>query len=201
MTKRSFAVTYDYRCPFARNVHEHVVAGLGAGADWDVVFSPFSLTQAHVEDGALPVWEDQAKASHLLATEAGLAVRDNWPDRFADVHLALFAARHDEARDLRDEAVVRDILRGAGLDDNDVFEAVRGGAPHATFRKEHEAAVAGHKVFGVPTFVMGERAVFVRILTRPNGDGVGARATVDHVLDLMSDHADLNEFKHTTIPR
>ena len=27
----SFGVTFDYRCPFARNAHEHLVAGLQAG--------------------------------------------------------------------------------------------------------------------------------------------------------------------------
>jgi hypothetical protein len=36
-----FAVTWDYRCPFARNAHEHVLAGLADGADWDVTFVPF----------------------------------------------------------------------------------------------------------------------------------------------------------------
>ena len=46
-----FAVTWDYRCPFARNAHEHVVLGLAAGAPWDVTFLPFSLDQVHVEEG------------------------------------------------------------------------------------------------------------------------------------------------------
>ena len=27
----TFAVNWDYRCPFARNAHEHVVAGLATG--------------------------------------------------------------------------------------------------------------------------------------------------------------------------
>ena len=27
----AFSVTWDYRCPFARNAHEHVLAGLDAG--------------------------------------------------------------------------------------------------------------------------------------------------------------------------
>ena len=27
-----FAVNWDYRCPFARNAHEHLVEGLDAGA-------------------------------------------------------------------------------------------------------------------------------------------------------------------------
>ena len=29
----AFEITYDYRCPFARNAHEHVLDALEAGAD------------------------------------------------------------------------------------------------------------------------------------------------------------------------
>ena len=36
----SFAVTFDYRCPFARNAHEAVVTGLREKRDWDVRFLP-----------------------------------------------------------------------------------------------------------------------------------------------------------------
>ena len=201
VSTRSFSVTYDYRCPFARNMHEHVVEALRGGADWEVEFIPFSLSQVHVEDGATPVWEDPAKASHLLAMEAGLAVRDHWPEQFAAVHVALFAARHDEGRDLRDEEVVRDVLRTAGVDDDEALAKVAGGGPRATFRKAHESAVSEHNVFGVPTFIMGERAVFVRVMTRPAGDAMLGRVTVDRVLDLVAGYPELNELKHTTIPR
>ena len=45
---------FDYRCPFARNGHESVVAGLRDGRDWDVTFVPFSLDQVHVEEGEPP---------------------------------------------------------------------------------------------------------------------------------------------------
>ena len=50
----SFAVTWDYRCPFARNACEHLAVALEAGAAWDVTFVPFSLNQAHAELGAPP---------------------------------------------------------------------------------------------------------------------------------------------------
>ena len=63
----SFAVTWDYRCPFARNIHEHLVAGLEAGADWDVSFSAFSLSQVHVHEGEPDVWDDPSKRDGLLA--------------------------------------------------------------------------------------------------------------------------------------
>lgn len=197
----SFGVTYDYRCPFARNAHEHVLAALRAGAPWDVEFVPFSLTQSHVEEGGTPVWDDPAKASDLVAIEAGLVVRDRFPDQFFDVHLGLFAARLDEGRDLRDESVVRDVLLANGVDAEDVLAEVAGEGPRRMFRKVHEEAVATHHVFGVPTFIVGPHAVFVRIMTRPEGDEERARSTIDHVIELIENHDELNEFKHTTIGR
>ena len=46
--RQTFAVTWDYRCPFARIGHEHVLDALEAGAPWDVTFVPFFLNQSHV---------------------------------------------------------------------------------------------------------------------------------------------------------
>ncbi|MCA1656353.1 MAG: hypothetical protein LC713_01320 [Actinobacteria bacterium] len=88
MSHREFAVTWDYRCPFARNFWEHVLDGLAAGADWDVAFVPFSLDQAHVEEGEPDVWDRDEPAPGLLAMEAGIAVRDRFADRLAVVHRA-----------------------------------------------------------------------------------------------------------------
>ena len=127
MTK-SFGVTYDYRCPFARNAHEHVIAALRSGADWEVDFVPFSLSQVHVEEDDVPVWDDPDRASELLALESSLVVAERFADRFLDVHEALFAARHDEARDLRDRAVVMDVLRTNGVDDEEVAAVLEDGS-------------------------------------------------------------------------
>ena len=201
MEPRRFAVTYDYRCPFARNAHEHVVAALDDGAGWTVEFVPFSLTEAHREDGEPSAFERADQGTAMTAMEAGIVVRDRFPDRFTALHMALFTARHDDGRDLRDEAVVRDVLRGQGVDDDAVFDAIADGWPRAVFRAGHEAAVADHQVFGVPTFIAGDASAFVRIMSRPDGDAALARATVDHVLDLLVSHPELNEFKHTSIER
>jgi hypothetical protein len=54
-------------------------------------------------------------------------------------------------------------------------------------------------VFGVPTFIVGDDAVFVRLMARPEGDADLARTTVDRVLGLITHHPDLNEFKHTRL--
>jgi hypothetical protein len=195
---RSFAVTFDYRCPFARNVHEHLVAGLRAGADWDVRFSPLSLSQLKVEPGGTDMWDEPELDSGLLALLVGVAVRDGQPEHFLAVHQALFALRHDEARDLRDEAELRRVVTAAGADADAAFAAVASGAPLEAVRKEHEAAVTGHDVWGVPTFVVGDHAVFVRLMNRPT-DGETARRSIDRVVEMAGDWPELNEFKHTSL--
>ncbi len=200
---RTFAVTWDYLCPFAYNVHAHVVTALEAGADWEVRFIPFSLKQVHLAAGEPAVWDrhDRADLSGVLALLAGLAVRDHLPDRFPAAHLSLFAARHDDGRDLGDEAVLRGALARVGVDAGQVFDLVNAGAPQAVLREEHAAAVARHGVFGVPTLIDGDDAVFVRLMHRPSGDPDLSRGTIERVLELMTHWPDLNEFKHTRPPR
>ncbi|MGA8295906.1 MAG: DsbA family protein [Acidimicrobiales bacterium] len=201
MTSREFTVNFDYRCPFARNAHEHVLAALEAGADYRVRFLPFSLSQAHVEEGGVPVWDNPDELPNLVAVAAGIAVRDRFPTQFPAAHRALFAARHDESQDLRDESVVRKTLERVGVDVDAVFADLAAGWPYERFRAEHEDSVARHSAFGVPTFVLDEKAVFVRLMTRPDGDGARSIDTIDRVLSLISDHSELNELKYTTIPR
>ena len=197
----SFTVTWDYRCPFARNAVEHVLLGLEAGAPWQVRFAPFSLNQAHVREGDTDVWDDPAMRSTLRAMQVGIAVRDRFPDKFGRVHHALFAARHDDGRDLREDDVLRAVLTEQGLDAEAVFADVDEGRPLDTFRREYEQLVAEHSVFGVPTFVADGQAVFVRLMHRPLGDADLACRTVDRVLDLVTGWPELNELKHTSIPR
>ncbi|HTX63061.1 MAG TPA: DsbA family protein [Acidimicrobiales bacterium] len=201
MSSRAFTVTWDYLCPFARNAHEHLVAGLDDGAPWDVTFVPFSLMQTHVEEGGTPVWELQEKARGVLALEAGVVVRDRFPDRFRAAHVALFGARHDEGKDLSDPEVVRGALEAVGVPADQVFAEIQNGWPLEALRAEHEKAVSEHAVFGVPTFIADGDAVFVRFMTRPEGDGARARAVIERAVDLLCDHPELNEFKHTKIPR
>jgi hypothetical protein len=38
-------------------------------------------------------------------------------------------------------------------------------------------------------------------MTRPEGDASLARMTIEHVLELLVIHPEINEFKHTSISR
>lgn len=194
-----FAVTWDYRCPFARNAHEHVLAGLAAGAGWDVTFVPFSLGQVHVEEGQAPIWDRPGDDSGLLALQVGVWVRDAAPEVFRSVHGALFAARHDQGLDLRDRDVLAKVLADAGLDAAEAFARVDDGSLLQLVRAEHEAAAKDHDVWGVPTFIAGGGAAFVRLMDRPGDDGEHARRSIERVVTLLTEAPTLNEFKHTSL--
>ena len=194
---RQFALTWDYRCPFARNAHEALVAGLREGRDWDVRFWPFSLDQVHVEEGETPAWErglDQKGTGGIRALLWGIAVRDTFADKFLDYHVAAFRARHDEGKKIAEEAVLREVAAGVGLDPDAVAEEVASGRPLKALEAEHTEAVDRFAVFGVPTIIEGDEAVFVRLMDRGNVDDFA------HALDLVPSTR-LNEFKRAKIPR
>jgi DSBA-like thioredoxin domain-containing protein len=199
----SFSVTWDYRCPFARNAHEHVLTALEAGADWDVRFVPFSLGQVHVGEGDTDVWDEPEKDTGIVALQAGVVVRDRFPEKFFAVHRDLFAARHDHGLKLKDPEVVRDVLVRHGIDADEVFAAIDDGTALKQIRTEHEAAVEHHNVWGVPTFISGDEAVFVRLMDRaPEGtDPESSRRSIERVVELLDGWPELNEFKHTGIKR
>ena len=195
----SFAISWDYRCPFARNAHEHVIAGLEAGAEWGVTFLPFSLDQVHVADGDPDVFDVPEGRRSLAALAAGVAIRDHHPDQFLAFHRAMFSARHDKGRDIRDESVVRAVINEQDLN----AEAIMGRFDDSVdvIRDIHLEAVRDHAMFGVPTFVVGDRAVFVRLMNRAGSDPQQSVDTIERVLDIVQDVPNLNEYKFTKIPR
>jgi 2-hydroxychromene-2-carboxylate isomerase len=193
---RTISVTFDYRCPFAYNGNLATVNHLREGGDLDVRFVPFSLDQVHVAEGEPAVWEREPAdwGTGVLSLLYGIAVRDAFPDEFLDAHVALFAARHDHGLQLQDEAVLRDAVASAGLDPDAVAEEAWSGRPLKTLASEHSDCVDRYSVFGVPTFIEGDEAAFVRFMDRGNVDDLV------RMLDLLQWSA-LNEFKRPRIPR
>lgn len=197
---RTFGLTWDYRCPYAHIVHDHVVTGLRAGADWDVTFLAFSLGQSHVEYGQPDVWDEPTRDSGLLALQVGVAVRDHFPQHFLDVHDGLFKLRHRRSGSLVMRDQLSAVLTDAGVEPDAVFAEVNRGAPLAAIKQEHTSYARSHDVWGVPTFVVGDAAVFVRLLDPADGNAQLAVTTVERVLDQIQ-WPILNELKHTSVPR
>jgi len=190
----SFSLTYDYLCPFARNVNETVVEMLRAGSSYDVRFVPFSLQENHADEGDVAQWDlpIDAAGPGVLALLWSIAVRDVFADAFLAFHLALFSARHDDGADIGDPQVLESVARSVDIDPEALRLQVATGVPAGTLAAEHSRAVEEYGVFGVPTFIQGDEAVFVRLMDRHQpGD-------VENVLDMLS-WANLNEFKRTSV--
>ena len=170
--------------------------GVEEGRDWDVRYLAFSLDQIHVAEDEVPIWDRPAdkRGTGVLALEWGVAVRDTFPELFPKYHVAAFAQRHDHGLQLADVEVLRAAASSVGLDADAIAEEVASGRPLKTVAAEHTESVKEWHMFGVPTFVVGDRSVFVRLMERDKPEDV------DRVLELMSFER-LNEFKYTRIPR
>ena len=92
------------------------------------------------------------------------------------------------------------MLSDAGFDADDIFGRVETGEPLRTIAREHMQYVNSHEVWGVPTFVVDDKAVFVRLLRTSEGNADVAISTIERVLDDIA-WPILNEFKHTTVPQ
>ena len=194
----SFDLSYDYRCPFAKNIHLHVLAALEAGADFAVNFVPWTLSQEHHHEGAPDVWDDPAYDQDLLALAVSVAVRDGQAHRFLAAHGALFRARHHHAIRLVTMEEILAVLEPVGVDMDLVRADVASRRPHAVLKENFEA-FERYEAFGVPTFVVNHEATFVRYMTEPTSDGNASREVIGALVALMERQPELNEFKHTQV--
>jgi hypothetical protein len=203
MTLPAFSLLYDYRCPFARNVHEHVLAAMASGLELDVTFEPYTLSQGHISDGDPDVWDDPAQDGALISLEASVAVRDTSPEHFPAVHAALFSARHVDGIALTTRDQVGAILAGCGVDADAIFAVVDSGAPRATIATNWRHYHDDLDVFGVPTFVIDDAdATFVRLMNGPDPEKPDASVEViSGLLGLIAGQPEINELKHTRLSR
>jgi hypothetical protein len=191
-------LTYDYRCPFAKNIHLHVLAALEHGADFDVEFIPWTMSQGHREPGALDVWDDPSYDGALLALAVSVSVRDEQPEFFLAAHEALFRARHERAIRLVTMSEISDVLAPLGVDLDKVGADLLSRRAHRVLGESFHAMQA-YEAFGVPTFVVDSDATFVRYMTPPTGDAAASVALIESLVTMMASQRDLNEFKHTRV--
>ena len=196
----AFELSYDYRCPFAKNIHLHVLSALKAGADFDVDFVPWTMSQGYKDEDAPDVWDDPSHDPDLLALAVSISVRDQQPDKFHAAHEALFRARHEQAIRLVTLDEIKSVLVSAGVDFEVVERDLLTRRPHQVIG-ENFKRFERVEAFGVPTFVVDNDATFVRYMTPPSEDPKESIALIESLLSLMTAQSALNEFKHTRLPQ
>ncbi|MBW4079375.1 MAG: hypothetical protein HIU84_12880 [Acidobacteria bacterium] len=196
---KTFDVSYDYRCPFAKNIHLHLVAALEAGADFDVNFVAWTMSQGYKSHGAPDVWDDPERDAELLSMAVSVSIMDQQPERFLAAHAALFRARHERGIRLVTMEQIEQVLAEHDIDLAMVRADVATRRPHqvigANFKRYE-----GLEAFGVPTFVVGNDATFVRYMNPPTDDAQASVRLIDSIVTLIEAQPELNEFKHTRLP-
>lgn len=195
----SFSLSFDYRCPFAKNIHLHVLKALEAGADLDVRFVPWTLSQGHREEGSPDVWDDPMYDEDLLSLAASVSVRDQQPALFTRTHEAFFRARHEQAIRLVNLEEIGRVLAPIGVDMAKVEADVASRRPHEVIMQSY-VEFSRYESFGVPTFVVGDDATFVRYMRAPSSDPAESVRLIESLVTLMAQDPALNEFKHTRLP-
>ena len=195
----SFDLSYDYRCPFAKNIHLHVLKALNAGADFEVTFVPWTMSQGYKTEGALDVWNDPEFDGDHLSLAVSVSVRDQQPELFLATHEALLRARHEQANRLVTFDEIDRVLGPLGVGLDQVRADVASRRPHEVIGKSYEE-FSTYEAFGVPTFVVNGDATFVRYMSTPSDDGEASVKIIESLITLMARQPDLNEFKHTRLP-
>jgi hypothetical protein len=195
---KNFDVSYDYRCPFAKNIHLHLVTALRAGADFRVNFVPWTLSQGYKDDGAPDVWNDPSRDSELLALAVSTSIRDQQPELFLVAHEALFRARHERAIRLVTMEEIEGVLTPLGVNTQKVRDDVATRRPHRVIGDSF-AQFERYEAFGVPTFVVNGDATFVRYMTGPSDNPQDSIKMLDALVSMMELEPELNEFKHTRV--
>ena len=195
----SFDLSYDYRCPFAKNIHLHVVTALRAGADFTVNFVPWTMSQGYKEENAPDVWDDPTRDAAHVALAVSVSVRDHQSELFLDAHEALFRARHGGGIRLCTIEEISAVLDPIGVNMDAVNEDLATRRPFdvigASFRQFER-----YEAFGVPTFVVNGDATFVRYMTEPTGDAKASIRALESLISTMALEPELNEFKRTRVP-
>lgn len=194
-----FKISYDYRCPFAFNLHAHVITALRAGADFDVEFVPWTMSQGYRAHGSPDVWDDPKKDGDHLALAVSISIRDQQGDHFLDAHDALFRARHEDGLTLKSWDDIEAALRHIDLDMDRIRRDVASRRPFEVIGQNFKN-FESYEAFGVPTVVIDNDATFVRYMKGPTSNASESIELVTSLVSLISARSDLNEFKHTKVP-
>ncbi|MHA7878813.1 MAG: DsbA family protein [Saccharospirillum sp.] len=125
----------DYNCGFCKRAHGTVKALIDANPELRVVIKEFPILSE----------------TSMTAAQAALAVRELFPERYAELHDRLMENRGS----LQSDSAVWAIVRDLGMDVSAVQERSQGEDIEASVARNHQLA-RQLNITGTPTFIVGE---------------------------------------------
>jgi len=111
----------------------------------------------------------------------------------------MFRGRHEKGIRLVTIEEIEGLLAPLGVDMDKVRSDIASRRPHQVIGESFKR-FAKVEAFGVPTFVIGNDATFVRYMNAPTNDAHASIAVIDSLVSMMANQPELNEFKHTRAP-
>ena len=171
---RSFGLTFDYRCPFARNGHEAAVNALREGADLDIRFLAV-LARPGPRRGGRAAGVG-ARSRRLGHRHPGADVRHRGPRRASPTTSSTPTSRcsrqrHDHGLKLGHEDVLQEAIEKVGLDAAAVKdEVVERASARRPRRGAHPPRSTSTRCSACPRSSTDDDAVFVRYMERGRAD-------------------------------
>jgi 2-hydroxychromene-2-carboxylate isomerase len=198
---------YDYQCPYSYRATAWLD---GLGGVVDVTYRCFPLEQVNRDADAdtWRLWEQPLDYQHdrgrqdrrplaaYLLTLVAAELAD--ADAIRRLRLAIYAARHDERRDIADMESLLAIADGAGLDRLALESALADPGALARARRQladdWTDARSEYAVFGVPTISLdGGRPFYLRLARAPGpADSTGL---LDRLLAIQAGATEVLELK------
>ena len=193
---RSLAVTFDYRCPFAYNGNAAVIARAPRRRRLRVPLRAVLARPGPRGRGRAAGVGPRARRGAAASSRCCTASRCATPSPTSSSTRTSRCSRRATTRGSSSttKTCCATPSTTAGLDADAVADEVASGRPLETLAAEHTEAVERWGVFGVPTFIEGDEAVFVRFMERGRVDDL------ERTLELL-DWTRLNEFKRPRIDR
>jgi predicted DsbA family dithiol-disulfide isomerase len=168
----NLTVYFDILCPFAYRVSQWLdLAQQQAGDDLTIDWRYFSLEQMNAPEGTdWKLWEQTEDYENqngrgptnraLLAFWSLEAARQQGPDPFNRLRIALYRARHTENLDISQRSTIEPLAAQADLDMQRFEHDTHDRSLLDAIRRDYETAREQHGVFGVPTFGFDDDNVF-----------------------------------------
>lgn len=181
MAVEQVAFHFDPLCPWCYQTSRWIKQ-LEAAGDLEVTWDVFSLAIQNHEGDMADFDVDVRGGIKALRTCVHVRDRDG-NDALGRFYSALGDARHLQARDLADHAVIEEALETAGLPTNRLAEALADPASFDRLLSDHRALVERTRAFGVPAIVLdggAGPAIFGPVISNPPVDIDEARQLWTH---------------------
>lgn len=192
MEKGKISVLFDFRCPFSYLFFQYVQRCEKTLKLFN--FIPYPLSRSHFESQQ-SYWREDFKVLGLNALLVANYVRQYSLNQYNELLAQLFSLKFKHFLNVDEEGSLVKAMLDLGMEEK-IIKKSQEKTNVDDFKKTVEFYKGTFDVFGVPTLVYHDKAVFVKLQRAPESE-TRAETVIRQLISLVKDVPELAEFKHT----